>query len=434
MERTKNEKISIFRFGVIAPLIGVKKTKKGTKNKLIKEISDKEWEIPYSNRTYISCSTIKEWLKKYEESGNSLTSLEPIKRSDIGKSRRIDLETELAIIELRKKFPDISVTLFQAIAIERKIFDHRTKISKTTLYRIFKRNKLTIQNTNKKDLRKFEAELPNDLWQTDCMHGPNIKVENKMKKAYLFAIIDDNSRLITHAEFYLNEDLKNYLLCLEKALRKRGLPRKLYTDNGPLFRSNQLDHITASLGIALIHAKPYRPEGKGKIERWFRTIRTLFLPKLKEIETLESLNKKLWNWIESTYHERKHSSTSQTPFNKYFKHLELVRKAPENIQEYFRYKVKRKVMNDRAIYFKNKIFEAPVELIGKTVILLYHENDLLNIEVTYQNKSYGFLKELNIHINSNLIRNSYSDKAKNTENTNKKRLANGQLFDERSEK
>ena len=117
------------------------------------------------------------------------------------------------------------------------------------------------------DRRKFEAELPNDLWQSDAMHAIKITSEGRLRKTYLFAFIDDMSRLVPHAEFYLREHLDSYSDALRRALSKRGLPRKLYVDNGPTFSSRHLGHVTASLGIALIHSQPYQPEGRGKIER-----------------------------------------------------------------------------------------------------------------------------------------------------------------------
>jgi hypothetical protein len=57
------------------------------------------------------------------------------------------------------------------------------------------------------DRRKFEAELPNDIWQSDVMHGPYVMVEGRRRKTYLIAFIDDHSRLIPHAAFYLSENL-----------------------------------------------------------------------------------------------------------------------------------------------------------------------------------------------------------------------------------
>ena len=148
------------------------------------------------------------------------------------------------------------------------------------------------------DRRKFEAELPNDIWQSDCMHGPRILVDGKERKAYLFAFLDDMSRLICHAEFFCNERVENYIAALRAALAKRGLPRKLYVDNGPAFRSHLLAHATASLGIALIHSTPYQPQGRGKIERFFRTLRMQFLSTCPEGLPLEKLNEALNRWID----------------------------------------------------------------------------------------------------------------------------------------
>ncbi len=72
------------------------------------------------------------------------------------------------------------------------------------------------------------------------MHGPKVMYKEKMRKSYLIAIIDDHSRLMTAAGFYRSENLKTYLKVLEQAFLTRGLPRKLYVDNGPAFRSHHL--------------------------------------------------------------------------------------------------------------------------------------------------------------------------------------------------
>ncbi|MBC8216898.1 MAG: transposase family protein, partial [Planctomycetes bacterium] len=97
------------------------------------------------------------------------------------------------------------------------------------------------------------------------MHGPKVDVDGRQKKTYLIAILDDHSRLIVYARFYLSERLASYLDAFENALSRRGLPRKLYVDNGAAFRSKHLQYITASLAITLIHAKPYKPQGKGYV-------------------------------------------------------------------------------------------------------------------------------------------------------------------------
>lgn len=430
----KRKKIALFRFGVIAPLIGVKKTGKGAKQKLLNEITQKQWEIPYSHRTYISRSTVKEWLRRYETSGNELSSLEPYSRSDSGYCRTLDPDTELAVINFKRRYPNASAKTVLKICIRSNIIPPDIKVSPATIYRIFKKHRIGEENKVKKDLKKFEADLPNDLWQTDCMHGPLVDVEGKQRKSFLFAIIDDHSRLISHAQFYLRENLDNFLDCLETALCKRGVPRKIYTDNGPCFRSYHLEHVTASLGIALIHTKPYSPESKGKIERWFRTLRMQFIPSLPSHFDLNTLNKKLWKWIECEYHERKHRSTGQKPFDRYSKKLELIRKTPDNIRDFFRCVTKRKVTKDRAVFLNGHIFEAPVELIGEYITLLFHKNEPLKIEAFWQSRSYGLLTQLDQNINSRIIRKS--SKALFIENDvtderSESQNLKGELFDER---
>jgi transposase InsO family protein len=120
------------------------------------------------------------------------------------------------------------------------------------------------------------------------MHGPLVAGDPRQKKSYLIAFIDDHSRLVPYARFYYSEKLEVFLDAFEKALLKRGLPRKLYVDNGSAYRSKHLEHICASLGIALVHAKPYQPAGKGKIERFNRRVRQQFLPTVKS--GMNSLN------------------------------------------------------------------------------------------------------------------------------------------------
>jgi hypothetical protein len=238
------------------------------------------------------------------------------------------------------------------------------------------------------------------------MHGPRVLEEGRLRKSYLFAIIDDHSRLIPHAQFYLVENLECFRDCLLAALEKRGLPRKLYVDNGSAFRSHKLRYGCARLGVALLHTTPYTPEGKGKIERFFRTLRQRFLPELQEPLNLQQLNEKLSAWIDCDYHARVHSSTGQTPLERYLAHLSLLRAAPRDLRDYFRSAVRRKVDKDRTVSLHGKMYEAPLGLIGKVVTLMFHEKDLSRIEVFCDESSHGFLLPLDAAINSHVRRSA----------------------------
>ncbi|MEW8508962.1 MAG: DDE-type integrase/transposase/recombinase [Candidatus Thiodiazotropha sp.] len=402
MDREKKEKIAVFRFGVIFPLVEKDLHQYwGEKGRILRELVGKEWEIPFSKRNYISKATILNWVKQYEDGGRKIEALFPESRGDRGRMRSISDEQIDALMALRKKNPKLSTPRLVEIAQKDGIFPTGEEVSMASIYRLLKIRNAKRRKTTE-DMRKFEVQVSNDLWQSDCMHGPKILHEGKVSKTYLFAIIDDHSRLITHGQFYLAETLDNYLDCLWTALRKRGIPRKLYVDNGPSFRAHRLQLGCAALEIGLKYARPYRPQGKGKIERFFRTVRMQFLPELHEDIGLKKLNELFSLYLEQVYHQRIHGSVGQTPMERYLKDVKVLRKAPENLPEYYRKQETRKVNNDRTVQLFGKMYEAPSGLVGMKVILRFEELD--RIEVFVDDSSKGFLRELNQEVNSRVGR------------------------------
>jgi putative transposase len=406
MNNELRKQISLFRFGLISALVGRKGLSRGEQETRINDIISRQWDIPGSARSSIARSTVLRWLSLYQRGGERLESLEPQPRKDRGRGRALDAEIEEAVIALRRENPGVSLPVFLKLAKSRGIFPAERTPSKDSLYRLFKRHDLHKDTRLPEDRRKFETELVNDLWQSDCMHGPRVVHEGKIRKSYLFAIIDDHSRLITDARFYLSENIDCYRDCLIRALEKRGLPRRLYVDNGSAFRSNNLKYACARLGVALLHSRPYVPQGRGKIERFFLTIRTQLLPLVGENGTLEKLNQLLAEWINDDYHARVHSTTGQTPLARYLAHMSVLRGAPKDLRDYFRLSVRRKVDKDRTVTLLGKLYEAPVGLIGKTVTLLYHEKDPGRIEIFLDEASVGFLVPLAAGINSRIKRSS----------------------------
>jgi len=399
MDDDRKQQIATFRFGVIHDLVGHVELEPGEQERLIREKCARKWVIPFSEKTSISRSTLLRWVKLYRASGGKLESLCAQDRSDQGRSRSIDEETALALIALRKEFPKATVPGLVHMMNKRGLVSCGTNLTQSTVYRFLHRHDLMeLTRPVPEDRRKFEAEMPNDLWQVDCMHGPRVEHEGKWRKSYLIAFIDDHSRLVPHGEFFLSESVKSFLMALEAALLSRGLPRKIYSDNGAAFRSHHVEHTTASLGIALIHARPYKPQGKGKIERFFRTVRSEFLTGFKG-ENLLDLNQAFSLWLNEIYHQRKHSSTGQTPFARFTSKMECLRPAPDNLKDHFRKAARRKVAKDRTISLGGKIFEAPVALIGKQVTVLYHEEEPDRAEVLYKGQSYGFLVPVNLAVN-----------------------------------
>ena len=255
------------------------------------------------------------------------------------------------------------------------------------------------------DRRAFEAGHPNELWQSDVMHGPKVISERKKKKSYLIAILDDNSRLIAHGQFYLSERLGDFKNCLKQAIIKRGLPLRLYVDNGSCYKAINLDQVTACLGIGIVHTPPYTPQGRGKIERWFRYVRESFLPTVPANPTLDDLNQRFFDWIEA-YHNRVHSSTKQTPLERYQLNMKCVRPAPPDILNYFRFIEFRRVKKDRTFRLNGTIFEAPVDLVDLNVALRFHQESPDQVEVFFEERSFGMATLLDKTVNFKVGRNS----------------------------
>lgn len=404
MTEDQKKQVAAFRFGVICDLVNGAQLASGEQEQLLREKCARKWQIPFSNKTRISRSTLLRWMRMYKASNGRLEALYPAARSDQGRSRALDQDTALALIELRRQMPGATVKQLIAKMHQRCLALPWTRLSPSTVYRFLRRHALIgTAAARPVDRRKFEAELPNDLWQSDVMHGCRVQADGKNRKTYLVAIVDDHSRLITHGQFYLSENLACYLDCLEHALLRRGLPRKLYVDNGPAFRSRHLEHVTASLGVALIHAKPYQPQGKGKIERFFRTVRGDFLSGFKG-RTLSDLNEAFDLWLTHVYHQRKHSATGQSPLARFTANLQCLRPAPDNLNDHFRQRVRRRVAKDRTVTLDGRLFEAPVALIGQQVELLYHPNRPDQVEVIFKQRSHGMARLVHLHVNCRVKR------------------------------
>ena len=403
-------RIALFRFGVIGELVGRKDLSWGERERAIKKLAERDWDIPGSGRSRLSRTTIYEWLHRYVHSGGSLESLFPKTRSDAGSSRSIEEETEAALVALKRELPEATLPTLLKVARKRMIIGPRFGVSKQSLYRLFARYGLNEPRPPEEDRKRFEVAYPNELWQSDCMHGPSVMVEGKSRPSFLFGVIDDHSRLIAHAQFYLRENIDSYQDCLLQAFSKRGLPRKLFVDNGPTFRSERLRYACAALGVMLIYASPYSAASKGKVERLWKTIRMQLLQGLSDTLTLQQLNDALQTWIDTDYHVRQHSSTKQTPLERYLARIELVRPAPKNLRDFFRTPAFRTVeRNTRTVSLNGKLYEAPEGLAGRRVQLLYDEQDPERIEVLCDNRSMGFLVPLNPEINSRVRRASRGD-------------------------
>lgn len=403
----KKLKIATFRFGLISEFVTGVRLHYGEKEALLKEKLAREYDIPFSNKNRLSRSTIANWISEYKKAGYRIEGLYPKIRSDKGLSRALTSSQRLAIKELKKESPDLNVPAIITCLRHKKLIGADEQLNLSTVYRYLRTEELTKTNEDAVDKRNFEALHPNEIWQSDVMHGPYVRTDGKVRKSYLIAIIDDHSRFIVHAEFYLNETRESFLDALRQAILKRGLPQKLYIDNGSCFKALRLEQVAAQLGIGIKHSRPYTPQGRGKIERWFRYVRESFVAiadHTQKPDKLDLLNHHFSEWVDE-YNNRVHGSTKQTPYDRYRAGLECIRPAPPALLDYFRQIEFRRVKKDRTIRLMGTLLEAPVGLIDRQVELRFHAEDLSQVEIFFQNKSYGMAPVMNPHINSQIGRN-----------------------------
>lgn len=409
MHNDQKMETATFRFGIISEFVTGTELSYGEKEKLLRDKTAHFYTIPYSNRRTIGRSSIMEWIRSYRDGGRRIEALMPRPRKDRGKYRNLDPKIQHELRNARLANPDFTVPMLLKTLKQNKAISTDENIRVTSIYRFFKKENLEKINLQAEDKRKFEAEFPNEMWQSDILHGPRARVNGVNKKTYLHAIIDDCSRFIIMAEFYVSERLESFKDCLKKAIERRGLPSKLYVDNGACYSAINLDQITACLGIGLKHSRPYTPEGRGKIERWFRNIRDGFLPLYPSVLALEQLNKNLEAWVDE-YNNKIHSSTKMTPSDKYKKNLECVRPAPNHLLDYFRIIAYRTINKDRTFRINSIFYEGPAVLVDRRVELRYHKPNSDEIEVFFNGKSYGMAVPVNKHVNSKVGRDYKTNK------------------------
>jgi len=280
-------------------------------------------------------------------------------------------------------------------------------ISASTLYRFLKQRGLSERQLLAPSAhKKFEAEHSNQIWQSDMLYGPYVQRPGGGKmQALLHAILDDASRLIPHAQFYASQGLDACLDCLRQAAAARGVPVRLYMDNAKIYRSPQLARISASVGMLIVHTPPYQPEGRGKIERFFRSCREQFLNNLDRRQTLslDELNERLWAWLD-VYHRTEHSSLGTTPLLRWQRDIEHIRQLPPStdFRRLFFHRVDRVVRRDCTFLLQNRFYEAPPHLAGETVEARFDPLDPALVDIFFQGKSEGTARLVDAVVNGQL--------------------------------
>lgn len=402
--------IGLFRFSIIAPIIN-KTHGCSSISEYIRISASKTYE--FNGKKYnFSKSCIKNWYLSYKKKG--FIALQTKTRSDKNTSRLLNYETITRIQELREQFPHITGTAIYNKLIEEG-YIYMKDISLTTILRFLKNNNLKAGQICNIERRMFEMENVNDCWQADTSSGPYLRINGEKYKTYIIMFIDDKSRLIMGYDVFLNDTAINMQHVFKNAIKTYGKPKKLFVDNGGPYDNKQLALICASLGIELIHAKPYTPEAKAKQERLFRTIKDGWMrcTDWNTFENLDDIKNSLSAFITKNYINKIHSTTKMTPNDRWHNEYEKIIFLDDDfIDESFLHKTFNKVRNDRTISFKNEYYEVPFKYIGQTIELRYEPNNLTKLYLYENNKKVCNISKVDKISNSKSKRKNTIDYSK----------------------
>jgi len=410
--------IALFRYGLIADLIHLPRGKGSRLYAKLREKAALEYTIPGTHRTRVEVETIRDWLGQYRRGG--FDALKPKPRSDIGACRSIPQEVVDVLVSLKEEHPSYSVAMVLDEARRSGRVSSELALPPATVHRHLSRAGVMskpAEEPTSKDRRHFAFEKAGELWMSDVMHGPAVSVDGRRKrKTYLIALIDDATRMIPFAAFALSENTSAFLPVLQQAILRRGIPKRLYVDNGSAFRSHHLALCCAKLGITLIHARAYQPQGKGKQERWFRTVRMQLMPQLAQadLSSLDSLNRRLWAWVEGEYHQTPHRGLAgMTPFDAWASRSDEVRLPDDaaTTRELFLFEQKRKVQRDRTISLSGVVYEVDTSLVGETVTLRFDPSRRGRpVDVYFKGRKIEQAKRVDLYANC-FVRRDHTTKA-----------------------
>lgn len=374
--------VALYRYSLIRPLAdpNLSATERG---RLVRDMAAQVHIGPFGQPTEVSRASLDRWIRAWRAGG--FDALLPAQR-------QITPRTDAEVLELAARLKAEHPARTAAHIARIVEAEQGWAPSARTLQRHFARLELNTRpdGTPPAAFGRFEAGEPDELWISDGLHGPTIDG----KRAVLFALLDDHSRYVPGHRWGYGEDTLGMQAALHDAVKTHGCPRNLYCDNGSAYSSNQLAWSVAVLDIRLVHSRPGRPQGRGKIERWNRTVRDQFLVEIQAaggVDSLDELNRLFTAWLHQQYHRVAHSETGATPTARY--HAEGRTPAPRPdtalLRRAFLWREQRRVTATATVSLHGNRYQVDAALVGRVVDLLFTPFDLTTIDVEYQGKPMG---------------------------------------------
>jgi len=370
---------ALWRYGLISELLHRCSTGRTLAERL-KEAAERTWNHPERGLIQLNADTLRHWIYRFKKGG--IGNLEDRPRRDKGTSQ-VSKSIADTFTSLRNTHPHATTERLLDIMIADGSWN-AVRPSRSALYRLAELQGLKRKPVGASVLQEAHAFAYNafgEMWVADFLHGPRIRIGRLMKKTYLLAILDDATRFVVYAEFGWSEGTAALIDGLSMAIRRFGIPNRFYTDNGSAFRSRHLAHVAAKLGMHLPHTPAYRPQGRGKVERFFRRVRDQCLEGLK-VESLESLNGAFKEWL-NTYQRRIHDGIDCSPLNKRLTGPKVTRMLPEvaQLDMFFEMRERRKIHRNGTIHLHGKVFDIKGALPGSVVDVNYSPWDLSLIHI-----------------------------------------------------
>ena len=372
------EQVALFRYQLIREAADPGLTTR-QRGRLVRELAAAEHPGPFGHSVRVSRPTIDRWIRAWHSGG--FAALAP-------PARQVTPRTDAAVLELaaalKRERPGRTAAQIARILRAQCGWSPSAR----TLQRHFERLELNTRPDGRPPqvFGRFEAAAPNERWTGDALHGPRAAG----RKAYLFCFLDDHSRAVMAGRWGYFEDTIRLAAALRPALAARGVPAGIYVDNGSAFVDAALKRAAARLGIKIVHSMPGKPEGRGKIERFFRTVREQFLVEIgDDTGDLGELNRLFTAWVETVYHRRAHSETGQPPLQRWLAGAPFPAPSPAQLAEAFLWSEHRQVRKDATVKLFGGIYETDPALAGRTVECVFDPFDLTRIEVRWRGKPYG---------------------------------------------
>jgi transposase InsO family protein len=362
----------------------------GQRRRMLEQLAAKTWMLESGQVVAVKAETIRYWLRRYRNGGFEALKDKP-RSAAIGR-QALSQELIATACQLKREVPERTIDRIIAI-MENMQLAPPGLVRRSTLHRALKARGLSARKlkiADRCDLDRFEADYANDLWQSDMLQGPWLDdpaKPGKKRRTYLYAFLDDASRLLLYGRFFFKGDLPALELVFKRALQRYGRPVRVYYDNAKVYRSNHMRLICAELGIHRpIFTQRYRPMGHGKVEAFNRYCVTNFIAEVKasQIRTLDQLNEAFLAWIEEEYNQRNHSELGTSPKNRWMKDASRIQYLEEEkIRIAFLWREVRVADKTGVVRLFNKKYKVVPDLAKKKLQIRYDPERLEQIEIFF---------------------------------------------------